>query len=322
MTAKMRKPYSWKATLRGFVLASLALNTLLVLVFVTASPQKSPAAMWTTTIDRAWFKVRPPSQAQLETMHANAASLPAEQCIACHGSMVGSSVKLHKIHLTTELLPGLKCTDCHKKISLQPRSNRFVVRMVDVGFCKKCHSAFPGLQPNSPMKPSDFKADCTTCHSGKAAYRHDAPYLSQVIAPRECPGCHGGRVLPWTPAHEMSNWLQTHGPEALKTGSKACMRCHEQGLQFCNACHKNKPPSHDPRDAWLNQHATVAAADTRACFTCHQPSFCKTCHVNHPADWRATHPAFVKANGATSCVKCHSTSFCSFCHTGLGGPTS
>jgi hypothetical protein len=313
--ARTPKPYSWRSTFLRFLGASLVLNAVLVLVFTTATPQKSPASAWAITMDRVWYKVRPVvDRAQLESLHTNAASLPAERCIACHGQMLDSKLRLHNIHLTTELLPGLVCTDCHRKISLEKRTNKFSVRLVDVGFCKKCHSAFPGLNPGSPMQPSDFKADCTTCHSGKGAYRHEPPYLSHVIAPRECPGCHGGRVLPWTAAHEKDDWLVTHGPEALKTGSKACMQCHEFGLQFCNACHKIKPPSHTPRDAWLNDHATLAAADTRACFTCHKADFCKTCHVNHPSDWLAKHPATVKASGQAQCAKCHSASFCSFCH--------
>lgn len=318
--ARVAKPYSWRSTFAKFLAASLFVNVLLVVVFATASPTESPKSAWAVALDRLYFKVRPVTGgAELQRLHSNAASLPKEQCIACHGSMVGSSVKLHRIHLTTELLPGLSCTDCHKKVSLETRSNRYVVRLVDVGFCKKCHSEFGGLKANSPMQPSDFKADCTTCHSGKSSYRHEPPYLSQVIAPRECPGCHGGRVLPWTPAHELDDWLVTHGPEALRSGSKACMQCHEQGLQFCEACHKRKPPTHEPRETWINEHAGRARADTRACFTCHKADYCKQCHVNHPADWRTKHSETVRATGAAACAKCHSRSFCSFCHAEQGG---
>lgn len=310
-----QKPYSWRSTFLKFLGASLLLNALLALVFVTGSPTKSPASSWAVTMDKAWYGIRPVTdRAQLEKMHKASSGLSVEQCVACHGTMVTSQLKLHRIHLTTELLPGLKCTDCHKSVSLEKRSNAYVVRMVDVSFCKKCHSAFTGLKPGSPMQPSDFKADCTTCHSGKHAYRHDPSYLSHVIAPRECPGCHGGRVLPWTPAHEKDDWLQTHGPEALKNGSEACMKCHEFGLQFCADCHTRKPPSHEPREVWLSEHPTRARADTRACFTCHKADFCKTCHINHTADWRDKHPAYVLKQGTETCWKCHNQSFCETCH--------
>jgi hypothetical protein len=321
MASKTPKPYSWRSTFKRFLGASSALNALLLLVFATASPTASPASAWAIAADKAWYKVSPVTdRAQLEKLHASAASLPPEQCVACHGTMLSSALRIHRIHLMSDLLPGLKCTDCHKKISLEQRSNRYVVRMVDISFCKKCHSEFPGLQVNSPMQASDFKADCTTCHSGKSAYRHDPAYLSQVIAPRECAGCHGGRVLPWTPAHEQDTWLQTHGPEALASGTKTCMQCHDYGLQFCNACHKIKPPSHEPRDAWLNEHSVLAKADTRACFTCHKATDCKKCHVNHESDWLAKHPAVVRAQGTASCLaSCHSRSWCSFCHADQGG---
>ncbi len=234
--------------------------------------------------------------------------------MACHGTMIERKFTLHKIHLTSELLPGLVCHDCHKSISLEKRSNTHVVRLVDVGVCKQCHSPFPGLNPKSPMKPEDFKADCTTCHSGKHAYRHEKPYLSHVIAPRECAGCHGGRVLPWTPAHEQDDWVTAHGKQALKVGTDSCMKCHEYGLQFCQDCHSKKPPSHQPRDAWLGKHQAAAKADTRSCFTCHQADFCKRCHVNHTPTWRDTHMSYVVKNGTSACMNCHSQTFCETCH--------
>ena len=234
--------------------------------------------------------------------------------------MLDSKVLLHRIHLTSELLPGLACHDCHQSISLETRSNKLLVRWVDEGVCKKCHSAFPGLNPNSPMKPSDFEADCTTCHSGNHAFRHDQPYLSQIIAPRECKGCHGGRVLPWQPAHERDDWLQLHGSTALAVGPKSCFKCHDFGLRFCDQCHKIKPPSHVPRETWLVQHPERARADTRACFTCHKAEYCKKCHVNHEPDWLKKHPAVVRAQGTAACMECHSTTFCSYCHSSAAAP--
>jgi hypothetical protein len=295
--------------------AALLLDVIIVLGMLFSSPLVSPShALW-TNIYKTAYGVRPVKGADLTALHDKAASVSSEQCIACHGTMIGSSFLLHRIHLQNELLPGLACHDCHKTISLERRSNTHVVKMVDVAFCKKCHSAFPGLDPKSPMKPDDFKADCTTCHSGKHSFKHGQPYLSQVVAPRECAGCHGGRVLPWTPDHERSDWLQVHGTDALRVGSKTCMACHEFGLSFCNDCHKTKPPSHLPRADWLTAHPAAAQADTRACFTCHQAADCKKCHVNHTPDWLKQHPATVKASGSDSCGKCHSASFCGDCHT-------
>lgn len=311
------KCFDMRRTKIRLVIAALILNVFILATFLTSSPQVSPASTWMTGLYKAYWTVVPvTSKTDLEALHANASRLTKDECVACHGTMVASRLVLHQIHLSSDLLPGLSCHDCHQKVSLEKRSNTSVVRLVNVAFCEKCHSAFSGLQPNSPMKPSDFKADCTTCHSGQHAFRHAQPYLSQVIAPRECPGCHGGRVLPWTPDHTKDDWISKHGPVALQVGVQSCMKCHEFGLAFCNECHSKKPPSHEPRDTWLQIHPALAKADTRVCFTCHKPDSCAKCHVNHTAGWLQRHSAFVLKNGADTCLKCHSLTFCSACHTG------
>ena len=315
-----KKPFDVNKSWIKFLAATLLLNALIITAFVTSSPVHSPASTWLTYAYELKYKVRSldasttAGMKELRALHKNAKSLPREQCIACHGNKAFSKFPLHRIHLKSELLPGLACHDCHQSVTLQSKSNRYVVRWVNVGFCKECHSKFPGLNPNSPMKPSDFEADCTTCHSGNHAFKHAKPYLSQIIAPRECKGCHGGRVLPWTALHEQDNWLDLHGQESLRVGKQSCFKCHDFGLQFCDRCHAQKPPSHIPRDQWLVTHSERAQADTRACFTCHKAEFCKTCHVNHPADWLQKHPATVKADGTAKCQQCHSLSFCSYCH--------
>jgi len=312
---KDRKKFDVNKSWMKLIAASLLLDALILAAFLTSDPVRSPASTWITSAYKARYQVAPvEDKTSLEAMHKNASKLRREQCVACHGSKTESKLALHRIHLTSDLLPGLGCPVCHKSISLETRTNKFVVRLVDVGVCKDCHSEFPGLKPNSPMKPTDFEVDCTTCHSGKSAYKHGRPYLSHVIAPKECKGCHGGRVLPWTAKHERDDWLTQHGPEALEVGKDSCFKCHEFGLQFCDECHAKKPPTHLPREQWLVNHVPKARADTRACFTCHKADFCKKCHVNHEPDWRQKHDDFVKAQGTKTCRECHSPSFCSFCH--------
>jgi hypothetical protein len=317
------KPFDVNKSWMKLIIATLVLNLLILAAFLTSSPSKSPAATWETFYYQARFKLFPVTdKQQLATLHLNSAHISKSECVACHGDMLSSPITLHRLHLTSELLPGLVCHDCHQSIDLRPRGNTIVIKWVNEGFCKKCHSAFPGLQPGSPMRPENFKEDCTTCHTGQHTFRHEQPYLSQVIAPKECPGCHGGRILPWTPLHEGSDWLQTHGPEALRVGKESCFKCHGYGFTFCDQCHKLKPPSHLPADQWRVTHPARAAEDTRACFTCHQTSFCKKCHINHPANWLQDHPATVQASGDSRCMQCHSTSFCSACHASSATPAS
>lgn len=303
------------------ILASVVLNALILTGFFMSTPEHSAASAVRTAVYKARFKFFPiKDSTSLAHMHLKSAQIPKAECEACHGDELDSRIVLHRIHLRSELLPGLVCNDCHRRVDLAARDNVVVTRWVDVGVCKKCHSPFPGLKPGSAMTPTDFKIDCTTCHTGSNAPRHEETYLSQIIAPAECTGCHGKRVLPWTPLHERADWLKKHGAEALQSGTKDCFQCHDFGLKFCDTCHAIKPPTHLPADRWKAVHADAARADTRACYTCHKINFCKTCHVVHESGWRDLHPAFVDSHGTKSCEKCHSLSFCSFCHTGLPTP--
>lgn len=298
-----------------FILAVIVLNLLILAAFLTSTPQTSPAAAWTTMAYELRYKIQPVTdKKQLYAMHLNSSKMSKAQCVACHGTMLNSNVTLHRIHLTSDLLPGLACHDCHQRIDLTPRGDTVYISWVNVTFCKKCHSIFPGDLPGSPMQPQFFDEDCTTCHSGDHTPAHAEPYLTQIFAPSECKGCHGGRVLPWEPGHELPTWLQNHGAVALAVGAQSCYKCHDFGLKFCDTCHKIMPPSHKPVDQWLVNHPAAAQADTRACFTCHQAAFCEKCHVNHQPNWLHDHPAYVQANGSAKCFQCHSQSFCSSCH--------
>ncbi|MBE0476425.1 MAG: hypothetical protein IBX62_04915 [Coriobacteriia bacterium] len=302
-------------SVKRFLAASVVLNALIVVSLLTSTPEESPAATWKTAAWRIANTTQPVADREaLEGLHAAASDVPRERCVACHGDKTSSKLPLHRIHLTSDLLPGLGCPDCHREISLKQRTSTFSVRMVDVGFCKDCHSEFPGLEENSPMVPEDFEVDCTTCHSGRSAFRHQRHYLSHIIAPRECKGCHGGRVLPWSPEHEREDWLAEHGPKALEVGRDNCFKCHEFGLSFCDQCHSDRPPSHTPKAQWLATHSEHARDDTRRCFACHESNFCRKCHVNHEEGWLDRHPVVVNDKGPERCWECHSDTFCSYCH--------
>lgn len=163
------------------------------------------------------------------------------------------------------------------------------------------------------MKPVDFQADCTLCHSGKHAFRHAKTYLSQIVSAQDCKVCHGEKPLPWREEHARSDWIRDHGKFALSS-DEDCMSCHEYGLSFCNDCHEKKPPSHKPKDLWLKGHKKEAKDNTKACLTCHKQKFCKKCHIGHTPQWLDNHYGFVMEKGAESCQRCHSSIFCESCH--------
>ena len=311
MSPYIRKRHVWLIVL----LVALVASALVLLRFTEAgrSPLRT-AVTWFWKADFWAFPIDGDS-GKLASFHANATRGSREQCIACHQDKTSSRIVLHRIHLRSTLLKNLECHDCHQKVDLTKRGNSGVVTWVDVGFCKNCHAAFPGLQSGSRMQPSYFKRDCTTCHKGDRAPKHDQPYLPAVVPASECKGCHGGRALPSTVRHERADWLTKHGVEALAVGADTCYRCHDFGLKFCDQCHSKKPPTHLPAERWRAVHAEAARADTRVCYSCHKVSFCKKCHLNHEAGWMQRHPAFVRAKGASSCTECHSKSACGYCHT-------
>jgi hypothetical protein len=307
---------------RRFLIAWMVLSALLLVlvVFVSAEVfaeegQRGPLSTWLTWGWRLYYDTSPVNgKSELARLHESAHAISREQCTACHGTMLHSKLPLHRIHLRSPLLPGLACHECHQRVDLTPRGNTAVVTWVDVGFCKKCHSSFPGLASGTPMKPSDFNVKCTKCHVGKHAPKHKRDYLARDIPVSECRGCHGGRVLPWTPLHERPDWLSRHGAEALRAGMESCFACHDFGLKFCDACHATKPQSHQPAERWKAAHVDAARKDTRVCYACHRTSYCKRCHVNHEAGWMKNHPAYLRQHGDSSCRECHSTDACTYCH--------
>ncbi len=298
-----------------FLVVGIFLNILIVATFLTSAPHITPASTWIVALNKVLYGAEIKPNKSLKALHAESGKLPSEDCIVCHSNMKSSKLQLHRIHLTSHLV-DFECSDCHDKITLEKKSNERAVHLVNVGFCKECHSPFSGLNENSAMKPVDFDADCTLCHSGKHAFRHAKPYLSQIMSPRDCKGCHGDRVLPWTPEHTKEDWVQTHGGLALDDAKK-CMSCHEYGLQFCNECHEKKPPSHKPEDQWHDKHSERSRTSDKACMTCHKKEFCEKCHLGHTPGWLDNHYRLALKEGQKMCQRCHSKAFCKRCHSAL-----
>ena len=142
---------------RGAALLLLAACALAVAWVAAGGTDRAGAVV--TRFWRINYTVFPvKDRAALAAIHADPSRVARERCAACHEGKKGSNLVLHRIHLRSDLLANLECPDCHQHIDLETRSNRAVVTWVDVGFCRQCHSAFPGLDPGSPMKPEYFEA--------------------------------------------------------------------------------------------------------------------------------------------------------------------
>jgi hypothetical protein len=298
------------------VAALLVLVAFAVYVFRTGDQQQRTvrsSAAWAWSLIYEAFPVE--DEQELAGLHEDPARSMRTRCVACHGDKLDSELPVHRIHVTSELLADLACPDCHTDVELGVRGATNAPSWVDVGFCVECHSAFPGSLPGSHMCSEDFSKECVECHVDDLAPVHDKPYLPSDIPDSECTGCHGARALPWTSSHESDDWLELHGVEALASGDDECFACHDFGLKFCDDCHAEKPPSHEPSEQWRIDHPDAAQTDTRVCYTCHETTWCKECHVNHEDGWMDNHPLFVEEHGDESCTECHSLSACTFCHT-------
>ncbi len=312
---EVKRRIAVRSRLLKLFIAAFIINVLVITTFLTSSPNKSPASVWKIAYNKALYRLQIKPSVSIEELHINSKNISREECIACHGSMKKHKLPLHRIHLNSDIV-NFSCNNCHKKIVLKKSKSQVVSSLVDVGFCKKCHSKFSGLNPKSAMKPQDFEADCTMCHTGDHEPKHSEEFLfpALIMSKKECKGCHGDRVLPWRPEHEKPTWIDIHGMDALKIGVKKCMTCHEKGLNFCQECHSKKPPSHKNKEKWLGSHMKKAQQETRACFTCHESDFCKKCHINHTKDWQNRHFEVVIKDGVGACTNCHSLTFCESCH--------
>ncbi|MCA9764519.1 MAG: hypothetical protein KC544_15470, partial [Gemmatimonadetes bacterium] len=190
-------------------------------------------------------------------------------------------------------------------------------------------------------------ARCATCHTQERcaschvdAERPEIERIPAAPATMELPVAVAHYNRPAT--HVDPAWLGEHGGRVSRT---ACATCHTS--DDCMSCHVEQPPAaallpsrdqtaapgvrltahapdnHDSR-FFLEVHGTLAAASAQTCATCHEESFCVSCHDGpagggyHPPNFVARHtaPAFGRD---TDCANCHNTqAFCLECHQQSG----
>jgi hypothetical protein len=214
------------------------------------------------------------------------------------------------------------CSVCHT-LAGEPR---MAVRPPVVQGCLDCH----GIRTAHLAAPDTA---CATCHVPLA---RAAAFTRQDVA-----------RLPAPPSHAARDFLSRggHGAASRQTVGTACATCHAQ--EFCYQCHGGSAPpraitwlASDPRSTaivarappathgvnFADRHATVAAASTHSCTSCHVRADCLECHRPsagrsagyHPDGFLARHPASAYAR-ESSCSDCHNVGvFCSSCHAQAG----
>ena len=201
----------------------------------------------------------------------------AIRCEQCHaGSATSTSYGDHAA-------PRIEtCVGCHDDTDRTPNQMRMRV-------CQTCHTQHvQGLVTIAPRnhlpateRPLDhtiaFRRDhaeaaerdaarCAACHTQMSGNSRDA-----------CDECHQTML----PSDHRITWRELdHGAEAAADRSR-CARCHV--IEFCTACHAQRPRSHGFPGTFSSQHGGQARLNVRSCLTCHDETRdCLACHRTTP----------------------------------------
>ncbi|HEY0194230.1 MAG TPA: hypothetical protein VGC42_24110 [Kofleriaceae bacterium] len=199
----------------------------------------------------------------------------------------GQVIRCEECHAQTQRATGASdhapprvenCVTCHDDSARTPVTLRMRI-------CETCHTRvtenLASIAPRSHLplteRPLDhtlaFRRDhgeaaerdatrCATCHTQMSGNPHQA-----------CDECHQSML----PADHRITWRELdHGTEAVADRER-CARCHV--VEFCTACHRQRPRSHGFAGTFYADHGRSARIDPRSCMTCHGESFCAPCHA-------------------------------------------
>lgn len=190
--------------------------------------------------------------------------------------------------------PGT-CTACHPAdFELKPASH------VEEGFFPEGHADLAQQEvsrvaavageagassesTSASAAPGEEDADTAGGHGGEGI----GPSLPKVESINMCYTCHARTFCTDCHGLEMphpSGFQQEHGALGKKT-PQVCANCHGDAKRFCDECHHGTSLDYeyDTGSVWLRQHPTaVRTVGTKACFDCHDPTYCAFCHVNGP----------------------------------------
>jgi len=236
---------------------------------------------------------------------------PMEECAGCHKKGVQQRTRArlikgdlsfdHPRHAADRRGKAIKCEECHKQSSAStsygdhaPPPIAACVNCHDdtdrvpaelrMRVCETCHreraQALTALAPRNHLpateKPLDhtlaFRRDhveaandgarCAVCHTQMSGNSHNS-----------CDECHQS-MRPVD--HRITFRELDHGTEAAADRDR-CATCHV--VEFCTACHSQRPRSHGFAGTFANQHGHLARINVRSCMTCHAPERdCAPCH--------------------------------------------
>jgi hypothetical protein len=259
-----------------------------------------------------------PDHATCSRCHADevgaATSPKMEQCKSCHepklqprtrGRLIHDDLRpfAHERHRTDRRGEAIRCEQCHAKTSeatsyddhAAPRIATCVgchddtdrtPETMQMRICEICHtnrtSRITAIAPRNHLPATERPLDHTL------AFRRDHAEAAERDAAR-CAACHtqmSGNAQQacdechqtMRPSDHRITWRELdHGTEAIADRTR-CARCHV--IEFCNACHSQRPRSHGFAGSFVTDHGPLARINVQPCITCHQESYCLDCHRN------------------------------------------
>jgi Cytochrome c7 and related cytochrome c len=218
-------------------------------------------------------------------------------CASCHLSsmrLARGNVVMPQQHLPTQLA----CDSCHTTQSFVGAKFNHVG--VAPGSCQSCHNGSTGTgKPSGHILTS---ASCDSCHRTNA-WSPAASFDHSGVVAGTCTSCHGaGRATGKSANHMPTNAGQT------------CDDCHRSFSSWrpstwnhtqtavtgqCASCHSGAFPPADGRPSNHVPYASIAAAASANCDTCHRGSF---------ASW-ANGRLHANVSIGSGCASCHNGSF-------------
>jgi predicted CXXCH cytochrome family protein len=279
---------------------------------------------------------------------------PEQSCAMCHNEpgtdrmAVTDEVQLElcwRCHTATSHQVDADCAFCHVPLA----ESGFGLADIESISMPADHEDSAYLLEGHGQLAREGTARCATCHTqDRCVACHvdtDRPEIQALAAApdgMELPPLVSYYEKPST--HEdPDDWLGSHGSQASR---EACATCHTQ--DDCRSCHvaplppvfgtlptrdqviapgvgvTPRAPSSHGSVFFLDVHTSLAASNPGNCSTCHEDSFCVSCHAGpsdggyHPAGFVARHSADAFGRSA-ECANCHSTeAFCRECHVQSG----
>lgn len=245
-----------------------------------------------------------------------------------HGSIINISIKhlpIYHIADHRKNSGNISCKGCH--------SIRCAHKAKDFG---TAHKAIAGSYPNSCSR-CHRQEFCSECHKHYTGHPSRWVTTHKTHPQKGCDTCHSKKFC--SDCHETSKQktvaakLVTVQQAETKLESihhdtsvgrrigqihtKGSASSSQSSVHTAIVSKNTKPSSHI--GTWLSTHGKAALTERKECITCHNRSYCTSCHgveMPHPEGWDMNH----KEKGASLdegsiCLKCHNKEeFCGGCH--------